>query len=203
MARQFRFGVNFLESAPAEEWARKCRHAEALGYDVLLVPDHLGWPAPFPSLVAAAQATQRPRVGTFVLNAAFWNPVLLAREVATTDQLTGGRLELGLGAGYAAQQLGADRRAHGDQRKERDKAGEGDGGGEPGPVDRGQTFERPPHVRTHQPCDAASSAVWRDWAHDLRGGPVESGHHIAEESPGEPIRALLGCWRANWPPAAG
>ncbi|MDX6345534.1 MAG: hypothetical protein QOF84_324 [Streptomyces sp.] len=105
MARQFRFGVNFLESAPAEEWARKCRHAEALGYDVLLVPDHLGWPAPFPSLVAAAQATQQPRVGTFVLNAAFWNPVLLARDVATTDQLTGGRLELGLGAGYVREEF--------------------------------------------------------------------------------------------------
>ncbi|MFE2431710.1 TIGR03621 family F420-dependent LLM class oxidoreductase [Streptomyces sp. NPDC059373] len=105
MARQFRFGMAFLESAPAEEWARKCRHAEALGYDVLLVPDHLGWPAPFPSLVAAAQATQRPRVGTFVLNAAFWNPVLLARDVATTDQLTAGRLELGLGAGYVREEF--------------------------------------------------------------------------------------------------
>ncbi|MCW2875015.1 LLM class F420-dependent oxidoreductase [Actinacidiphila oryziradicis] len=100
MARRFRFGVNFLSPSSGAEWTKKCRHAETLGYDVLLVPDHLGWPAPFPSLVAAAQATERPRVGTFVLNAAFWNPVLLAREVATTDQLTGGRLELGLGAGY-------------------------------------------------------------------------------------------------------
>jgi probable F420-dependent oxidoreductase len=94
------FGVTFLSPSSGAEWTKKCRHAETLGYDVLLIPDHLGWPAPFPSLVAAAQATERPRVGTFVLNAAFWNPVLLAREVATTDQLTGGRLELGLGAGY-------------------------------------------------------------------------------------------------------
>ncbi|MFF9671428.1 LLM class F420-dependent oxidoreductase [Streptomyces eurythermus] len=100
MSRPFRFGVNLLDPAPAGEWRAKCRRAEELGYDVILVPDHLGMPAPFPALVAAAQATERPRVGTFVLNAGFWNPALLAREVATTDALTGGRLELGLGTGY-------------------------------------------------------------------------------------------------------
>ncbi|MFJ9566683.1 TIGR03621 family F420-dependent LLM class oxidoreductase [Streptomyces fuscichromogenes] len=100
MPRPFRFGVNLLTPAPAAEWRAKCRRAEELGYDVLLVPDHLGMPAPFPALVAAAEATERPRLGTFVLNAAFWNPTLLAREVATTAALTGGRLELGLGTGY-------------------------------------------------------------------------------------------------------
>ncbi|MFJ4521542.1 LLM class F420-dependent oxidoreductase [Streptomyces sp. NPDC088810] len=100
MARPFRFGVNLLTPAPAAEWRATCRRAEELGYDVILVPDHLGMPAPFPALVAAAEATERPRVGTFVLNSGFWNPALLAREVATTDALTGGRLELGLGTGY-------------------------------------------------------------------------------------------------------
>ncbi|MGW2638271.1 LLM class F420-dependent oxidoreductase [Streptomyces sp. NPDC001348] len=100
MPRPFRFGVNLLTSASAGEWRAKCRRAEELGYDVILVPDHLGWVAPFPALVAAAGATERPRLGTFVLNAGFWNPALLAREVATTDALTGGRLELGLGTGY-------------------------------------------------------------------------------------------------------
>ncbi|MFF4749760.1 LLM class F420-dependent oxidoreductase [Streptomyces sp. NPDC002514] len=100
MPRPFRFGVNLLAPVPAEEWRAKCRRAEELGYDVILVPDHLGMPAPFPALVAAADATERPRVGTFVLNAGFWKPALLAREVATTDALTGGRLELGLGTGY-------------------------------------------------------------------------------------------------------
>jgi probable F420-dependent oxidoreductase len=100
MSRPFRFGASLIDPAPAEEWRAKCRRVEELGYDVLLVPDHLGMPAPFPSLVAAAEATERPRLGTFVLNAAFWNPALLAREVATTDALTGGRLELGLGTGY-------------------------------------------------------------------------------------------------------
>ncbi|MCX5555924.1 LLM class F420-dependent oxidoreductase [Streptomyces sp. NBC_00038] len=100
MPRPFRFGVNMMSPAPADEWREKCRRAEQLGYDVILVPDHLGMPSPFPALVAAAEATERPRLGTFVLNAGFWNPTLLAREVATTDALTGGRLELGLGTGY-------------------------------------------------------------------------------------------------------
>ncbi|MER6311136.1 LLM class F420-dependent oxidoreductase [Streptomyces sp. NPDC001657] len=100
MPRPFRFGVNLLTLEAGDSWRRKCRRAEELGYDVLLVPDHLGMPAPFPALIAAAEATERPRVGTFVLNAGFWNPALLAREVATTDALTGGRLELGLGTGY-------------------------------------------------------------------------------------------------------
>jgi probable F420-dependent oxidoreductase len=100
MPRPFRFGASLIEPAPAEEWRAKCRRVEELGYDMLLVPDHLGMPAPFPALVAAAEATERPRLGTFVLNAGFWNPALLAREVATTDALTGGRLELGLGTGY-------------------------------------------------------------------------------------------------------
>ncbi|MFJ9618990.1 LLM class F420-dependent oxidoreductase [Streptomyces noursei] len=100
MPRPFRFGVNMLTLDTGPAWREKCRRAEELGYDVLLVPDHLGWPSPFPALVAAAEATERPRVGTFVLNAGFWNPALLAREVATTDALTGGRLELGLGTGY-------------------------------------------------------------------------------------------------------
>ncbi len=100
LLRPFRFGVSLLAPAPVDEWHAKCRRAEALGYDVITVADHLGLPAPFPSLVAAAQVTERPRLGTFVLNAGFWNPALLAREVATTDALTGGRLELGLGTGY-------------------------------------------------------------------------------------------------------
>lgn len=100
MSRPFRFGASLIVPAPAEEWRAKCRRAEDLGYDVILVPDHLGMVAPFPALVAAAEATERPRLGTFVLNAGFWNPALLAREVATTDALTGGRLELGLGTGY-------------------------------------------------------------------------------------------------------
>jgi probable F420-dependent oxidoreductase len=78
------------------------RKAEALGYSTLLVDDHLGNPlAPLPALVAAAEATTRLRIGTFVLANDFRHPVLLAREAASVDLLSGGRLELGLGTGYA------------------------------------------------------------------------------------------------------
>lgn len=100
MVFPFRFAVNMLTPGTGPDWRARCRRAEELGYDVILVADHLGMPAPFPSLVAAAEATTRPRLGTFVLNSGFWNPVLLAREVTTTAALTGGRLELGLGTGY-------------------------------------------------------------------------------------------------------
>lgn len=99
--RPFRFGVSLHHNCGAEEWAKKCRRAEELGFDVILVPDHLHMPAPFPSIVAAAAATERVSFGTFVLNAAFWNPRLLEREIATTHRLTGGRLEVGVGTGYA------------------------------------------------------------------------------------------------------
>ncbi|MDV2475795.1 TIGR03621 family F420-dependent LLM class oxidoreductase [Rhodococcus zopfii] len=96
----FRFSVNVLGIESPEGFARSCRAVEDAGFDALFAADHLGVPAPFPVLVAAAHATERMRVGTLVLNAAFWNPALLAREIATTDALTGGRLEVGLGAGH-------------------------------------------------------------------------------------------------------
>ncbi|WP_128976173.1 TIGR03621 family F420-dependent LLM class oxidoreductase [Streptomyces roseicoloratus] len=100
MVLPFRFAVSMIRPGSGEEWRTRCRRAEELGYDLILVADHLGTPAPFPSLVAAAEATTRPRVGTFVLDTGFRNPALLAREVTTTAALTGGRLELGLGTGY-------------------------------------------------------------------------------------------------------
>jgi len=98
--RDFRFSFNIFGISSREEFIGECREAEGYGYDTVFAADHLGIPAPFPLLVAAADATQRLRVGTLVLNAPFWNPALLAREVATTDILTDGRLELGLGAGH-------------------------------------------------------------------------------------------------------
>lgn len=100
MGIDFRFGVNMVSSGSRDEWVEKCRRAEALGYDVIGIPDHLGLPAPFPAMMLAAEATERVRLNTFVLNVPFYNPSLLARDVATVDQLSGGRVELGLGAGY-------------------------------------------------------------------------------------------------------
>jgi probable F420-dependent oxidoreductase len=73
---------------------------EDLGYDTLTVPDHLtDFMAPMPALVSAAHATTRLRVGTNVLNNDLRHPVLVAREAATVDLLTDGRLQLGFGAG--------------------------------------------------------------------------------------------------------
>jgi probable F420-dependent oxidoreductase len=98
--RQFRFSSNIFGITSRQEFLDQCREAERYGYDAVFAPDHIGMPAPFPLLVAAAQATERMRVGTLVLNAPFWNPVLLAREIVTADILTDGRLDVGLGSGH-------------------------------------------------------------------------------------------------------
>ncbi|QRP46153.1 TIGR03621 family F420-dependent LLM class oxidoreductase [Amycolatopsis sp. FDAARGOS 1241] len=98
--KPFRFGVNLVLPGTREEWVAKCRRVEELGYDVLSVADHLGMAPPFPALVLAGAVTERVRLNTFVLNAPFYTPALLARDVAGTDQFVSGRLELGLGAGY-------------------------------------------------------------------------------------------------------
>ncbi|GAA1457566.1 TIGR03621 family F420-dependent LLM class oxidoreductase [Williamsia maris] len=98
--RPFRFGVNLITVADRQSWLDGARQVEDLGYDILLVPDHLGFPSPFPALVAAAGVTDHIRLGTCVLNAGFYNPTILARDVATADLTTDGRIELGLGTGY-------------------------------------------------------------------------------------------------------
>ena len=97
------FGVTALAPSPddaARAWADAARRFEAAGYDTFWMPDHVGRPDPFTALVAAASATTRLRVGTYVLNVELWNPLLLARTAATAHLLTGGRLVLGLGAGH-------------------------------------------------------------------------------------------------------
>jgi probable F420-dependent oxidoreductase len=99
--KPFRFGVNVWGARSRGEWIDKARKIEALGYAVLTVPDHLGeFFAPMPALMSAAEATTRLRVGTNVLNNDFRHPVVVAREAATADVLSDGRLQLGLGAGH-------------------------------------------------------------------------------------------------------
>jgi len=99
--KPFRFGINIRDASSRAEWQDKARKVEALGYAVLLVPDHLAaMLATIPAVMSAADATTRLRIGTNVLNNDLRHPVLLAREAATMDLLTDGRLELGLGAGY-------------------------------------------------------------------------------------------------------
>lgn len=107
MAREFRFGIGLRSIRSAERLRDKVRRFEDLGYDVVHFPDHLGAPAPFPAMVAAANAARTIRVGTYVLNAAFYSPALLARDAVDVDVLSDGRLELGLGTGYVREEFDA------------------------------------------------------------------------------------------------
>src|ERR1700675_3919831 len=101
MMKPFRFGVNVWSAGSRAEWTDKARKAEELGYSTLTDPDHFaGIFAPMPALMSAARGTTRLRVGRNVLNNDFRRPLLVAREAATADLLTDGRLQLGLGAGH-------------------------------------------------------------------------------------------------------
>jgi probable F420-dependent oxidoreductase len=98
--RSFRFGVQFSGAATAEAWREKARRAEALGYDVFIMPDHFGGQfAIGPALAVVAEATSTLRIATLVLQNDLRHPALVAMEAATLDVLSGGRFELGLGAG--------------------------------------------------------------------------------------------------------
>src|SRR5262245_29822942 len=99
--RPFRFGVVSATAASAQDWIAKVRRFETMGFSTVLMPDRLVGPllSPLPALATAAVATTSLRVGTFVLASGLRNPVVLARELATLDFLSGGRLEVGLGAG--------------------------------------------------------------------------------------------------------
>ncbi len=104
MARPFRFAVTMRWAGGGRRWHDVARHAEDLGYDVVLVTDHMGAQlAPIPAMTAAADATSRLRVGSFVFSNDYRNPVLLAKEIATMDVLSGGRVEFGLGAGWSTR----------------------------------------------------------------------------------------------------
>ncbi|RJO70650.1 LLM class F420-dependent oxidoreductase [Nocardia panacis] len=105
--RRFRFGVVLVVPESRDQWIEKCRRAEEFGYDVIGIPDHLGIAAPFPAMMLAASVTSRVRITSYVLNVPFYNPVLLARDVTGTDLFTGGRIELGLGAGYVKAEFDA------------------------------------------------------------------------------------------------
>lgn len=104
------------EGAPASwdavaGWARR---AESLGYDSVWISDHyflslaryggpdepFGSPEAMTALAGLAAVTERVRLGALVLSAAFRHPALLAKEAVTVDLLSGGRLDLGLGAGW-------------------------------------------------------------------------------------------------------
>ncbi len=99
--RPFRFGVQIAKAESADEWATLARRAEELGYSSVFMPDHFGDQlAPVPALMAAADATTDLKVGALVFANDYKHPVVLAKEVATIDVLSGGRFEFGIGAGW-------------------------------------------------------------------------------------------------------
>ena len=98
---KFRFGVQTASIASDEASREKARKIEDLGYSTLMIPDHFREQfAPLPAMMAAAAATTTLRVGGLVLDNDYKHPVVLAKELATLDVLSGGRLELGIGAGW-------------------------------------------------------------------------------------------------------
>lgn len=104
--RPFRFGVLGEGVRARQELVDTARAAEAAGYATFLLRDHIvAAPfgpqlAPLPALATVAAVTERLRIGTLVLSNDFRQPVMLAKEAATLDVLSGGRFELGLGAGW-------------------------------------------------------------------------------------------------------
>jgi probable F420-dependent oxidoreductase len=101
--RRFRFGIQLSNAPSAAAWADLAREAEDLGYSTLFIPDHFGDQfSPGPALAAAADATRDLRIGTLVLDNDYKHPVVTAKEMATLDILSDGRLELGIGAGWLA-----------------------------------------------------------------------------------------------------
>lgn len=99
--RPFRFGVQANRSADAASWRELARRVEGAGYSALTMPDHFTDQfAPVPALMAAADATTTLRVGALVWDNDYRHPVVLAKELATMDVLSEGRLEVGIGAGW-------------------------------------------------------------------------------------------------------
>lgn len=114
LQRPFRFGVQAFEATTAQQWFDLVHRAEDLGYSTLFSSDHYFGPgaisdatghrpvdlAPLTSIAMAAAVTTTLRVGCRVFACDFHHPVVLAKEMATLDVLSGGRLEVGLGAGW-------------------------------------------------------------------------------------------------------
>jgi len=99
--RPFRFGVQASKAGSRAAWTDLARRAESTGYSVLTMPDHFDDQlAPVPALMAAADATTTLRVGALVWDNDYKHPVVLAKELATMDLLSDGRLEIGIGAGW-------------------------------------------------------------------------------------------------------
>src|SRR6478609_4380322 len=99
--RPFRFGVHTSDAATGDAWAASARRFETMGFSTLLLRDHFDQQlAPIVAMTAAACATETLRVGCLVFANDYRHPLVLAKELATLDRLSGGRVEVGLGAGW-------------------------------------------------------------------------------------------------------
>jgi len=102
MTKPFRFGVQIGGSFTPEAFATKAQRAEELGYSTFYFPDHFidTELAPMVAMGMAAAVTKDLRVGALVFDNDYKHPAILAKEIATIDVLSGGRAELGIGAGW-------------------------------------------------------------------------------------------------------
>src|SRR5687767_9939717 len=101
MTKPFRFAVQTSSAADGKTWRELARKIEDLGYSTLFIPDHFGdqW-GPIVGMTIAAEATERLNVGALVLDNDYRHPVVLAKEIATLDLASEGRVEFGIGAGW-------------------------------------------------------------------------------------------------------
>ncbi len=101
--RPFRFGVHTSDAATGAAWAAAAQRYETIGFSTLLLRDHFDQQiAPIAAMTAAACATTTLRVGCLVFDNDYRHPLVLAKELLTLDRLSGGRVEIGLGAGWMA-----------------------------------------------------------------------------------------------------
>jgi probable F420-dependent oxidoreductase len=99
--RSFRFGIQASKANTRDLWVDLARRSEGNGYSCLTMPDHFDDQlAPVPALMTAANVTTTLRVGALVWDNDYKHPAVLAKELATMDVLSDGRLELGIGAGW-------------------------------------------------------------------------------------------------------
>ncbi len=97
----FRFGVQLSRAASGPDWRSLARKVEDLGYSTIFIPDHFEDQfGPLVALTVAAEATTTLRVGSLVFGNDYRHPLVLAKEIATLDLFSEGRVEFGLGAGW-------------------------------------------------------------------------------------------------------